>query len=361
MINDYRNNSRKIAPEMVLPAGELTTFIGSLMQRYPVMGPRERLDQPGFYYFDWLRAPRDFTPHYTTTTLPPKKAFFQPYEILFHFKSVYPPEIRIERENFPFALVGVHPCDLAALEELDAAYGHPPADLLWGEDRKRALIVGIDCMPDEYCFCTSMETYDARSPCDLFLMKLDEDYLVEIFSPAGRDVLKELRTRDAEERDFQKAEMKQQQKKKAVSARLDTSVDRLADILERGDFTDIWKETAERCYSCGSCNTTCPTCFCFNVHDEFDFSLQNGIRYRTWDSCQLLEFALIAGGENMREKRWQRVRHRWHRKFLYLYRQFGAPYCTGCGRCSRACTADINIVDVTNRIINAAPKEASLE
>ena len=72
----------------------------------------------------------------------------------------------------------------------------------------------------------------------------------------------------------------------------------------------------------------------------------------------VLEFARIAGGENMRAQRWQRVRHRWNRKFLYLFRQFGRPYCTGCGWCSRGCTADINIVDVTNRLIEAAPKES---
>jgi sulfhydrogenase subunit beta (sulfur reductase) len=124
-------------------------------------------------------------------------------------------------------------------------------------------------------------------------------------------------------------------------------------------LTPVWKEIAERCYSCGSCNTTCPTCFCFDMVDDIDPEMKGGVRYRTWDSCQLLDFAVVAGGHNFRGERWQRVKHRWQRKFLYLYRQFGRPYCTGCGRCSRACTADINIVDVSNRLIAFGGKEAS--
>jgi len=91
--------------------------------------------------------------------------------------------------------------------------------------------------------------------------------------------------------------------------------------------------------------------------DCIDDNLTQGFRKRTWDSCQLPDFALVAGGHNFRGDRWQRVRHRWQRKYLYLYRQFGRAYCTGCGRCSRACTADINIVDVTNRLIAEGRKK----
>ena len=136
-----------------------------------------------------------------------------------------------------------------------------------------------------------------------------------------------------------------------MNAHLEVRVDELAQILEKGGLNHVWKEVAERCYSCGSCNTTCPACFCFNTHDEFDLTLTHGIRRRTWDSCQLQEFALVAGRHNFREARWQRVMHRWHRKFLYLYKRLGRAYCTGCGRCSRACTADINMVDVTNHLV----------
>lgn len=352
-------NVHKTSMKRIMPAHELYDFITLLMQMRPVMGPVERKEQPGFYLFDWLEAAEDFIPAYTTTTLPPKKAFFPPDQTLFYFTSDSPPKIVPQQETFPFFLVGVHPCDLAALAALDNAYLDPPAEILWKENRKRAVIIGMDCMPDEYCFCTSVNTCNARYPCDIFFTKTGDDYLVEACSETGQSLITPLQLRKATDNDHKARDRQQERKQNAMSANLLADVCELADILGRGGLEGVWKETADRCYSCGSCNTTCPTCFCFNMHDDFDVNLQSGRRHRTWDSCQLPDFAVIAGGENMRKERWQRVRHRWHRKFLYLYRQFKIPYCTGCGRCSRACTADINIVDITNQLIASAPKNKS--
>ncbi len=342
-----------------MPVNKFENFIESLMQTAPVMGPVERKDQPGFYLFDWLENPEDFIPAYTGTTLPPKKAFFPPDQVLFDFTADTPPKIVPRQQTFSFFLMGVHPCDLAALAALDMAYLEPPAEMLWAENRKRAVIIGMDCMPDEYCFCTSTNTCHARKPCDLFFTRTADNYVVEVYSQKGRSLINQFALKKAADDDCLARDRHQYRKENAVCAHFHADVAELADILEREGLQETWKEIAGRCYSCGSCNTTCPTCFCFNMHDAFDVNLQSGHRHRTWDSCQLPEFAVIAGGENMRKERWQRVRHRWHRKFDYLYRQFGMPYCTGCGRCSRACTADINIVDTTNQLIASARKTAS--
>jgi ferredoxin len=276
---------------------------------------------------------------------------------LFTFDRGGTPRIEAQTDDTPFVLAGVHPCDLAAIEALDAAYAFPPADARWMRRRKQAVIVGMECRPDSYCFCTSMGTAEARAPADLFLTPLEGGYLAEVHSPMGWMLLADADPRRASEGDRAEVEQARRRKAEAITARIDTSAAQLADILEYGGLTDVWRETAERCYGCGSCNTTCPTCFCFTIGDVLDASLSGGLRRRSWDACQLLDFARVAGGHNFRAKRWQRVRHRWHRKFLYLYRHFGRPYCTGCGRCSRACTADINIVEVTNRLIAQFQKE----
>ncbi|HOX29368.1 MAG TPA: 4Fe-4S dicluster domain-containing protein, partial [bacterium] len=94
----------------------------------------------------------------------------------------------------------------------------------------------------------------------------------------------------------------------------------------------------------------CPTCYCFDVEDDVAIDLVNGNRTRLWDSCQLTSFAEVAGGENFREKREARVKHRISRKFLYLNEKFSKPFCVGCGRCNRACTAKINIVEILNEL-----------
>ena len=193
---------------------------------------------------------------------------------------------------------------------------------------------------------------DPVKTCDLFLTPIDGAYLIEVHTSTGERLLEATRKAPAQARHVEEVERWRSEKVARTTASLDSPIAKFADILDRGGLTPVWQEVASRCYSCGSCNTTCPTCFCFNIDDEFDLTLAAGVRRRSWDSCQLLEFALVAGGHNFREERWQRVRHRWHRKFLYLYRSLGRPYCTGCGRCSRACTADINIVDVSNQLIS---------
>jgi len=340
--------------ELVMPHEAVERFLGRLIDEGPVMGPRERVSQPGFVHFDWLSDPGDLRLNYQTTTIPPKKAFFAPREVLFDFELTDPPKITAVREAEPFTLVGVHPCDLEALRMLDDAYAKEPAEACWPANRARARVIGVDCMPDEYCFCTTADSCYSRARCDLFLTPIERGYFVEVLTPAGEDMLRVSDVDEATDEDREQAKDFGREKAGAMTARLDATPEELAEILESGQFTELWNEIASRCYSCGSCNTTCPTCFCFDINDEFDLGLTGGRRVRSWDSCQLAEFALVAGGHNFRRLRWQRVRHRWYRKFAYLYRTFGRPYCTGCGRCSRACTADINIVDVTNELITRA-------
>jgi len=327
-------------------------FVARLVENGAVVGPRQRQDQPGFHYFDRLTDPMDLTLDYVTTTIPPKKFFFPPTETLFRFAESSPPEIDLLLDTTPFVLIGVHPCDLEALDALDAAYSFPPAEMRWAVNRNRAAVIGVGCLPDEYCFCTSIGTGGSRKGCDLFLTAIDGAYLMEVHTLTGERLLDATRKAPAQEVHLQEAQCRLSEKVARTTASLAAPIAKFAEILDRGGLTPIWEEVASRCYSCGSCNTTCPTCFCFNIHDEFDLTLTTGMRRRSWDSCQLLEFALVAGGHNFRGERWERVKHRWHRKFLYLYKRLGRPYCTGCGRCSRACTADINIVDISNQLIS---------
>jgi formate hydrogenlyase subunit 6/NADH:ubiquinone oxidoreductase subunit I len=91
----------------------------------------------------------------------------------------------------------------------------------------------------------------------------------------------------------------------------------------------------------------CPTCYCFDVQDEIDLSLATGNRVRTWDGCTIENFATAAGGHNFRAKAADRLRHRMFRKGKYLMERFGLAGCVGCGRCAKACVADIaNPVDI---------------
>ena len=251
-------------------------FLGRVMEDRAVVGPRQRPDQPGFYYFDHVKDPRDLALDYTTTTIPPKNAFFPPIETLFRFTESNPPEINLVRDTTPFLIVGVHPCDLAAIDALDSAYSYPPAEVRWVEQRKRATIVGIDCLPDEYCFCASMGTSESRKTCDLFLTLIDGAYFIEVHTAAGEKMLKTVPKIPTQARHLEEVERWHSEKVALTTASLDSPIAEFADILDRGGLTPVWQEVASRCYSCGSCNTTCPTCFCFSMDDEFDLTLATG-------------------------------------------------------------------------------------
>jgi ferredoxin len=120
--------------------------------------------------------------------------------------------------------------------------------------------------------------------------------------------------------------------------------------MSRAYEHSLWEELGERCFACGSCTNVCPTCYCFNVVDEVNMALTEGERRRHWDSCQLDEFARVAGGENFREARTERQRHRFMRKGKYIYEKFDELGCVGCGRCIRTCVAEISIVEGFNTI-----------
>jgi sulfhydrogenase subunit beta (sulfur reductase) len=90
------------------------------------------------------------------------------------------------------------------------------------------------------------------------------------------------------------------------------------------------------------------------MRDAWNLDQVSGTRTRYWDACLTREFATISqpggGSENFREHHSSRFRHRFMRKAAYLNDKLGGPACTGCGRCSAACTADI--ADPV-RVINA--------
>lgn len=159
---------RALPSYRVMSSEDLLDFLGHLMKSEPVMVPMERPDQPGFHVFDWLSRPEDLVLNYTTTTLPPKKAFFPPTETLFRFRGDDPPKLTPVKESGPFVLMGIHPCDLAAIEALDKAYSYPPPDRRWEYNRSRALLIGVDCVPDEYCFCDSLGVSRPGDPATCF-------------------------------------------------------------------------------------------------------------------------------------------------------------------------------------------------
>jgi sulfhydrogenase subunit beta (sulfur reductase) len=310
--------------------------------------------------FEWVNDPSKVVFDYVRTVMPPKKAVWPTRDTVLEFELAKQQASPVLDET-PFVLFGIHACDLMGINQLDWAMGerHGVADPHYLARRRAATIVGMDCMPDEYCFCTSVGSCETREGADLFLTPIGSGYFVEVLSEKGEQLLKQapgLREGSVGEAAEAKAFM--ERKKQATTSKIKSEMAGLPDLLEPRYHTDVFESTAQRCYSCGTCTNVCPTCFCFDVDDEVDLLLAGGSRQRKYDSCQFQDFAVVAGGHNFRRERADRVRHRWFRKFVYLLREHGVPSCVGCGRCSTYCTAGISLVDVLNSVVEEARKEA---
>ncbi|MBI4651113.1 4Fe-4S dicluster domain-containing protein, partial [Candidatus Desantisbacteria bacterium] len=119
--------------------------------------------------------------------------------------------------------------------------------------------------------------------------------------------------------------------------------------LDKGFESSLWKDMSKRCITCGICTYLCPTCQCFDIHDETGKDW-GPVRFRTWDTCMSPDFTRMAGGHNPREKKVSRIRQRFMHKFKYYFDYFSIPDCTGCGRCIQFCPVNIDVFELLQKL-----------
>ena len=336
------------------------TGIAQLVERLRadmrVVGPT--IKERDFVHFAEVRDPAELVLQYTTTTIPPKQFLLPPREDILRFKAGEELEVKPILEGEPTALMGVHPCDIYAIGCQDLVYRENGADPHYFERRNKLKIIGVDCMPDEWCFCASMGTARVETGYDLFLTPVDGEYICEVGTAGGGELLEAVPGRAGEPKDLAALKAHLDHKISSQTRKIECDVSALPLHFTAFEGAETWKSTAERCYSCGTCNLVCPTCVCFDVQDEVEMDLTTGTRRRAWDGCMLRDFAVVAGGENFRDEPYERLRHRFYRKYAYLFAKFGMPFCCGCGRCVRQCLADIDPVEVINSLLAETKKGA---
>jgi ferredoxin len=337
----------------VIDKESMAPLIAGWMGGYRVVGP---VAKGAHFVFGEIADPAELRLDYPTSILPPKKYLQPQEERLMTFTRTGQPVVEVDFEAPPTVMLGVHTCDLHGIRILDQAFSEGYPDAYYLERRKNTLLVGIECLQpcDEHSFCKSMGTLSVSNGYDLHLTDLGDAYAVNVGSPAGRRLLTEHDgAQPATEADMQRLTRVLGAKWPHFTYKLEFDVDELAPLMSQSYDSELWDKLAEDCLACGQCTLVCPTCFCFNVYDEVELTLEAGERWRRWDSCQLDEFARVAGGENFREHQAARLRHRFMRKGRYLLEKYGELGCTGCGRCARSCLVDISPVDVFNKLHGA--------
>lgn len=356
--------------DRVITRTELVAQVGILGRTRqiiaPVAQPAYGCDPPVRYFYREIVDPQLIAFEFDTCVYGPKAVVCPPRETLFRFDRTLSTFVATPvLDDRPRALVGVHPCDLHALATLDTVFLQDHPDEHYLRRRKNLMLVGVDCSTPctAEAFCVDMQTSETSEFCDVMLHALNPSptqngpsewvFGATLITPIGRDWLAQAgrRARPADEHSLDDCRAA---KSRAFARRLKTVPNRLPDILNQTRHSRIWGDTADRCYSCGSCTLVCPTCYCFDVRDETSLDASTGLRQREWDSCMLRDFAVVAGGHDFRATAEKRLRHRIHRKLAWIRARTGQAGCVGCGRCSRACTAKIDIVEIANSLSEEA-------
>jgi sulfhydrogenase subunit beta (sulfur reductase) len=247
--------------------------------------------------------------------------------------------------NDRLALVGVRPCELAAIAIQDKVFLRDDfSDPVYRARRTNLFTIAVNCLfPDATCFCTSLGTGPSiQSGFDLCLTELDDVFLVEIGSELGKTILSS-RTTVAPSAYIQDTARKALElATNTISRHMET--DKLPQILAESLESDRWNEIAKRCLSCANCTQVCPTCFCWDVVDRTDLAGNETTRIRNWDSCFNPAYSYVFGGNtrpNIRSRYRQWLTH----KLGTWNDQFGVSGCVGCGRCITWCPAKIDITE----------------
>jgi ferredoxin len=351
-----------------LAAADLDTLFDALHGRgYRVVGPTLR---DGAVVHGELRAATDLPAGWTDVQAPGSYRLQRRDDgALFGYavgpqspkQELLPPRVRLwqaRRENGgfaveedspasePTALVGVRPCELAAIAIQDRVFlGGEFQDRDYAARRADVFLVAVDCgTPSALCFCTALGTGPgATDGFDLALTELLEGehrFLVRAGSPAGEAVLAELPTRPASREDVDAAGLVVAEAANEMRGRFDA--EGVHDLLLRNLESPVWDAVAGRCLTCGNCTLVCPTCFCTHVEDTSALDGTTAGRERVWDTCFSLRYAEMHGG-NTRPTARARYRQWLTHKLATWEDQFGTSGCVGCGRCIAWCPVGIDI------------------
>lgn len=290
--------------------------------------------------FGEVASPMEWAADVVQTTLSAKEWAFPRCEALLRYRSEGR-DVAVEDPVAappPTVLFGLRPCDARAFGALEAVFNWDTADAPFHRRRRALALVAVGCSrADADCFCTSTGGGPGDpAGSDVLLAPLgDGRFLVDARTRAGLDLLEAAPSLFA-------------------PAGGETITPKLADVPRRFDLAVVsrrlggafaddgpWKEMSLRCLGCGACAFVCPACACFDIQDEP--GRDGGVRLRCWDSCGFSQFTLHTSGHNPREEQYQRWRQRVMHKFSYMPERLGVAGCTGCGRCARACPADMGL------------------
>jgi len=337
--------------ELIVSKTNLLKGLDQALQNYKVVALTHRGER---VLYDYISSTNEIELHCNATVLPLKKYFFPQDETIVEYTA--DGKFIAKAEAKPTVLFGIHPCDINGLKILTEAFADDHGDPNYLAKRELAVVIGVECakLCDKDAFCSKVNTHYATAGYDLMLYPQADQFALEIATEKGREfVAKYFSTEKAKGDEI--AHFCQEKDANFAAEPPFKDLEKFPELFEANKLHPIWDQEGARCLSCGSCIMVCPTCFCFDVKDEWQLNLEKGRRIRKWDACMLNDFTKVAGGEIFRHTATKRLHHRINRKFDYLMSKHKMAVCVGCGRCVRACLADISPRTIAEAINGEKP------
>lgn len=334
----------------IILADELPSFVGALLQAHKVMAPVRNED--GLCVFAWLTEPGAVDWAGGVPRVPPKQAFLPRTEVLFTYHREKGKEtVAPARAPDPQVVLGLHPCDVQAVKVLDTVFAAQPSpDQPYLARRAVTTVIGRGVAEEDplvFCRDLGIDSMDNRD-CDAFLVPLaDGRMALEILTDKGL-ALKPAFDRFPAAAPSDLTAIADLRKRSAEKVTRPMDMAAIQRGLENIFNSELWNRIHEQCVGCAACAFLCPTCHCFDIHEEVRG--QHGARVRVWDTCQFDVFTKHASGHNPRSSQKERSRQRIMHKFSYGAGKFNVPFCVGCGRCIAVCPARNDVRQILGEI-----------
>lgn len=244
------------------------------------------------------------------------------------------------------ALIGVRPCDIAAMLVQDRVFLSDPVELRYAERRKSLFIAVVNCnAPSANCFCIAAG-YDvaAKEQFDIAMTEITDGFVVECGSDKGATLIEQLQLIIATSEQLQEANIRLK-KARAVQTKQLSKLNGDAKLIAHPH----WQNIAERCVGCGTCTQVCPTCFCHKQTSQETTDSYEQVR--EWDSC-FAENHSFVNGAPLRKDTKSRYQQWLMHKFVYWKDQFDQSGCVGCGRCISWCPVGIDVTEEIKQLSN---------
>ena len=345
----------------VMPKNNWISFVNKLINEddSEVFGVKTKGQK---FVFGELDSATELRLDYDVTILPPKKYFLPPCEDLMKFDISKQFGVEEVPDRTKRILIGVHPYDLIAIQQMDKVYLGDNPDDNYKIRRENTLIIASDILNiSKYSFAASMDSLTFDSGFDLLVTDIGDCVVITVGSEAGRTLLAKYGvSEDATSFDVSQVERHRENLPSKYQKKVNIAKEEWAEHLISNYDHSVWEERSNKCLECGSCVLVCPTCYCYDVDDSMSINMADGVRTRTWDGCLLKDFTKVGSGEIFRETLLERYRHRIFRKGHYIPERFDFVACVGCGRCVSGCLPDIADPSEIMNTIAVAPGPLSI-